>query len=344
MGRAQQFLGIGAGRVAEAGVEAVRLFLSAPLCVEIVPLPVFRSPDQAAVAVFFMGRLLHQGKGEASATPVRRCGEAWQSCYGDRTRARASRCNRKPAPLHRHRVRARRCACQQARAPSHWPSNNYIQVRNQDAGDRHGTNPRRAVLRTGHPRLARGLRARRSRAGPPCARDRFRRRAWHLAHHAGLERTRLFRREGDQYLPENTRQSLPGLHATYNLYSARSGVPLAQVDGDIVTVFRTAGAAALGASYLARPDAAVLLIVGSGRIAGLLAQAMRAVRPIRKVLVWNLRAAGAQALAESCARRGTTRPRPRIWKRRCGRRTLSAAPPCPPCRWCMAPGCNPART
>ena len=80
-------------------------------------------------------------------------------------------------------------------------------------------------------------------------------------------------------------------------------MPLAQVDGDIVTVFRTAGAAALGASYLARPDAAVLLIVGSGRIAGLLAQAMRAVRPIRKVLVWNLRAAGAQALAESCARR-----------------------------------------
>ena len=163
---------------------------------------------------------------------------------------------------------------------------------------------RGAVLRTGHPRLARGLRARRSRAGPPCARDRFRRRAWHLAHHAGLERTRLFRREGDQYLSENTRQSLPGLHATYNLYSARSGVPLAQVDGDIVTVFRTAGAAALGASYLARPDAAVLLIVGSGRIAGLLAQAMRAVRPIRKVLVWNLRAAGAQALAEELRAQG----------------------------------------
>ena len=160
--------------------------------------------------------------------------------------------------------------------------------------------------------------------------------AWNERGYFGVKVINIF--------PENTRQSLPGLHATYNLYSARSGVPLAQVDGDIVTVFRTAGAAALGASYLARPDAAVLLIVGSGRIAGLLAQAMRAVRPIRKVLVWNLRAAGAQALAESCARRGTTRPRPRIWKRRCGRRTLSAAPPCPPCRWCMAPGCNPART
>ncbi|KRC71850.1 L-lysine cyclodeaminase [compost metagenome] len=97
--------------------------------------------------------------------------------------------------------------------------------------------------------------------------------------------------------PENTHQGLPGLHATYNLYSATTGVPIAQVDGDIVTVYRTAGAAALGADYLARADASTLLIVGSGRIAGLVAAAMRAVRPIQRVLVWNLRPAGADALA-----------------------------------------------
>lgn len=99
--------------------------------------------------------------------------------------------------------------------------------------------------------------------------------------------------------PENTHQGLPGLHATYNLYSATTGVPIAQVDGDIVTVYRTAGAAALGADYLARKEASTLLIVGSGRIAGLLAQAMRTVRPIQRVLVWNVRQAGADALAET---------------------------------------------
>ncbi|MGE8687380.1 MAG: ornithine cyclodeaminase family protein [Achromobacter sp.] len=98
--------------------------------------------------------------------------------------------------------------------------------------------------------------------------------------------------------PENTHRGLPGLHATYNLYSATTGVPIAQVDGDVVTVYRTAGAAALGADYLARADASTLLIVGSGRIAGLVAPAMRAVRPIRRVLVWNVRHAGAQRLAE----------------------------------------------
>jgi ornithine cyclodeaminase/alanine dehydrogenase-like protein (mu-crystallin family) len=104
--------------------------------------------------------------------------------------------------------------------------------------------------------------------------------------------------------PENTHQGLPGLHATYNLYSAKTGVPIAQVDGDIVTVYRTAGAAALGADYLARKDASTLLIVGSGRIAGLVAQAMRTVRPIQRVMVWNVREAGAQALADSLREQG----------------------------------------
>ncbi|MCY1505845.1 Delta(1)-pyrroline-2-carboxylate reductase [compost metagenome] len=104
--------------------------------------------------------------------------------------------------------------------------------------------------------------------------------------------------------PENTHQGLPGLHATYNLYSATTGVPIAQVDGDIVTVYRTAGAAALGADYLARASASTLLIVGSGRIAGLVAQAMRVVRPIQRVLVWNVRAAGAERLAEQLRERG----------------------------------------
>jgi len=120
--------------------------------------------------------------------------------------------------------------------------------------------------------------------------------AWNEQGYFGVKVINIF--------PENTRQGLPGLHAIYTLYSARTGVPLAQVDGDVVTVFRTAGAAALGASYLARQDARVLLIVGSGRIAGLLAHAMRAVRPIERVLVWNVRPAGARALAESLAQQG----------------------------------------
>ena len=46
------------------------------------------------------------------------------------------------------------------------------------------------------------------------------------------------------------------------------------------------------------------MIVGSGRIAGLVAQAMRTVRPIQRVLVWNVRAAGAESLAEGLRAQG----------------------------------------
>ena len=120
--------------------------------------------------------------------------------------------------------------------------------------------------------------------------------AWNQQGYFGVKVINIF--------PDNTRQGLPGLHAAYTLYSARTGVPLAQVDGDIVTVVRTAGAAALGASYLARHNARVLLIVGSGRIASLLAPAMRTVRPIERVLIWNVRPASARALAESLVAQG----------------------------------------
>ena len=96
----------------------------------------------------------------------------------------------------------------------------------------------------------------------------------------------------------NAQFDLPALHSTYLLFDARSGAPLAQLDGDEITSRRTAAASALAASFLARVDASRLLIVGSGRVASLLAEAMRAVRPITEVQVWNHRAASARALAQ----------------------------------------------
>jgi ornithine cyclodeaminase len=97
--------------------------------------------------------------------------------------------------------------------------------------------------------------------------------------------------------PHNNARGLPGLHASYVLYDARSGVPLALMDGNELTAHRTAAASALAADFLARDDAAQLLVLGTGRVARLLPAAHAAVRPIRRVAVWNHRAAGAQALA-----------------------------------------------
>ena len=87
--------------------------------------------------------------------------------------------------------------------------------------------------------------------------------------------------------PGNAARGKPALFSTYLLYDAATGEPLAQIDGNEITARRTAAASALAARYLAPVNAASLLVVGSGRVASLLPQAYRCVRPIREVTVWS---------------------------------------------------------
>ena len=99
--------------------------------------------------------------------------------------------------------------------------------------------------------------------------------------------------------PGNARRGLPGLHASYLLYDGSTGVPLALIDGDVITTRRTAAASALAARWLARADARRLLVVGAGRVARELPFAYRAVRPIGEVRVWARSPASARTLAEA---------------------------------------------
>lgn len=98
--------------------------------------------------------------------------------------------------------------------------------------------------------------------------------------------------------PGNAARGQPALNASYLLLDATTGVPLALIDGDVLTTRRTAAASALAAAYLARADARRLLVVGSGRIAAVVVEAMRAVRPLTSVRVWNHRPVGAAALVD----------------------------------------------
>jgi len=113
--------------------------------------------------------------------------------------------------------------------------------------------------------------------------------AWSDAGYLGIKTINIF--------PGNSARGLPGLHATYVLYDAHTGVPLAQLDGNEITAHRTAAASALGASYLSRKDASTLLVLGTGRVARLLPAAHASTRSIRRVRVWNHRPEGARALA-----------------------------------------------
>jgi len=104
--------------------------------------------------------------------------------------------------------------------------------------------------------------------------------------------------------PGNAARSLPAVHGSYVLLDAATGVPAAVLDGTALTLRRTAAASALAASYLARPDSTVHLIVGTGALAPHLIAAHAGVRPIRRSLVWGRDPKKAAALAARLAADG----------------------------------------
>jgi ornithine cyclodeaminase/alanine dehydrogenase-like protein (mu-crystallin family) len=114
--------------------------------------------------------------------------------------------------------------------------------------------------------------------------------AWQEGKYFGIKTVAIF--------PQNSARGLPSVHASYALFDAQTGVPLATMDGSDLTARRTAATSALAAHFLARQDATRLLIVGAGRVASCIAPALRAVRPnLLEVTVFNRSPAAAQALA-----------------------------------------------
>lgn len=101
--------------------------------------------------------------------------------------------------------------------------------------------------------------------------------------------------------PGNLAKGQGSVAGTYLLMSGDTGEPLVTIDGHRLTLWRTAAASALAAKYLAREDAAHLLLIGAGALAPYLARAHAAVRPIKKVSIWNRSPERAKALAEELA-------------------------------------------
>jgi ornithine cyclodeaminase/alanine dehydrogenase-like protein (mu-crystallin family) len=106
--------------------------------------------------------------------------------------------------------------------------------------------------------------------------------------------------------PDNAKRGLPSIFGTYLLMSGETGETLAAIDGTRLTAWRTAAASALAASFLARPDAAHMVMVGAGALAPFLVRAHAAVRPIRRVSLWNRDPARAAAVVPALAADGIT--------------------------------------
>jgi alanine dehydrogenase len=95
------------------------------------------------------------------------------------------------------------------------------------------------------------------------------------------------------FYPHNT--EVPTHHATILLFKPESGEPLATMDGRLITEVRTAAVSAVATEHLARSDASVLAIIGSGVQARSHLEALKLVREFRDVRVWSPRRAVAFA-------------------------------------------------
>jgi ornithine cyclodeaminase len=98
--------------------------------------------------------------------------------------------------------------------------------------------------------------------------------------------------------PQNASSGLPTHKAIVAVFDPATGTPEAVMDGEIVTAMRTAACSALSARLLAREDAAVLAILGTGVQARAHADAVRRVRPIVEVRVAGRDPSKVTALAE----------------------------------------------
>ena len=98
-------------------------------------------------------------------------------------------------------------------------------------------------------------------------------------------------------IPRNSQCNLSTVNALYVLFDRDNGEPCAVIDGEALTVRRTAAASLLAARYLARNDARQVLIVGTGRLARFMAHAHCANRNVERLCIWGRNPSSAQALA-----------------------------------------------
>ncbi|GAU65726.1 ornithine cyclodeaminase [Streptomyces sp. NBRC 110611] len=92
------------------------------------------------------------------------------------------------------------------------------------------------------------------------------------------------------HMPGNEGRGVP-THVGLVTVFDETGRPLAMMDGAAVTAIRTAAASAVASDALARPDAGDLALLGAGTQARSHLLAMRGIRTLRRVRVWN-RSAG----------------------------------------------------
>jgi ornithine cyclodeaminase len=99
-------------------------------------------------------------------------------------------------------------------------------------------------------------------------------------------------------MPGNHALGRPTVNAIYVLFDRASGAARAVIDGEALTLRRTAAVSLLAARHMARCDAKNALIVGTGTLAPYMAHAHARARPLTRLWIWGRRGEGAQTLAQ----------------------------------------------
>src|SRR5213595_3137598 len=89
------------------------------------------------------------------------------------------------------------------------------------------------------------------------------------------------------FYPSNAERGIPTHMATIFLVDPQTGMPLATMDGRLITEMRTAAVSAAATKLLAPPEAKVLAILGSGVQARSHVEALRLVMSFEEIRVWS---------------------------------------------------------
>ncbi|MEE4494132.1 ornithine cyclodeaminase family protein [Streptomyces sp. BE230] len=89
------------------------------------------------------------------------------------------------------------------------------------------------------------------------------------------------------HAPGNHARGLPTHVGLVVVFDPETAQPMALIDGAAVTALRTAAASAVATEALAAPDAGDLALIGAGTQARSHLLALRDIRPLRRVRLWN---------------------------------------------------------
>lgn len=106
--------------------------------------------------------------------------------------------------------------------------------------------------------------------------------------------------------PDNPKLNLPSVGAVIVLNDAKTGGPLALMDGTYITGMRTGAAGAVASKYLAKKGAKTLGVVGAGRQALYQIAATASVLSLENILVYDVNDKNIEILAKELKEIGIT--------------------------------------